>query len=204
MKARRPSSKIGRVYEALLLLYPAEHRRTYGVLMLQLFRDQLRDAERGEGPLRRTRLCCRTLLDLVLSTAAEHLTSQRKHMKTIKPSKQSLLLFAAALGSAVLSIALGEQGFPKPAIGFVYLSTCALLARAYVEWLRPPEEAWKGIGWAIGVAIAYGFIFPAWAKLRATYGAALPIAVPLQTLALLLNVLVPVTKSLLGFRQKHS
>ncbi len=127
MKARRPSSKIGEVYDALLNLYPADHRRDYGPLMLQLFRDQLRDAQRGSGALRRTRLCCRTLLDLIRSAGTEHLNSQRKHLKTMKPSKLSLLLVAVAFSSALISIALGEQGFPQPAIAFVYLSTCALL-----------------------------------------------------------------------------
>ena len=31
-----------RLYRALLLVYPKEHRREYGELMVQLFRDRMR------------------------------------------------------------------------------------------------------------------------------------------------------------------
>ena len=39
----------GRVYSKLLSLYPARHRREYGSLMAQLFRDQMRDAYGQNG-----------------------------------------------------------------------------------------------------------------------------------------------------------
>ena len=193
----------GDLYRVLLLCYPAAHRREYGELMLQLFRDQWRDAARDGTALGPLRFCVRTLFDLILSAASEHLTVQTRKMKNMTPSRQSLLLLIAALSCAVVSIGIGFQGFPMLAIAFAYLSAAGLLARAFTEWFRPSGERWNGIAWAVAVAVAYGFVFPAWAHLRASYGAALPIVAPLQVAALMLNLLVPMLKALLSFGPKR-
>ena len=125
-------------------------------------------------------------------------------MKNMTPSQQSLFLFIAALSCAALSIAFGFQGFPIAALVFAYISAAALLARAFAESFRPSGERWKAVGWAVTVAVAYGFVFPAWAHLRASYGAAVPVAVPLHIAALMLNFFVPVLKVVLSCRVTRS
>lgn len=60
-----------RAYAALVCLYPRGHRREYGPLMVQLFRDQVRDARggRGQGLMR---LYLRTVADLIGSVVREY------------------------------------------------------------------------------------------------------------------------------------
>lgn len=60
-----------RVYCALLILYPADYRREYSSLMVQLFRDVSRDTYHRQGLTGITLWWCRTLLDLTL-TVIEH------------------------------------------------------------------------------------------------------------------------------------
>ena len=59
-----------RVYRAMLLAYPAEHRRNYGDPMLGLFRDRLR---RDGGGLGTVRVWVRVGPDLVGSAFIERL-----------------------------------------------------------------------------------------------------------------------------------
>lgn len=68
---RRLSLSI-QVYRKLLLLYPAEHRQTYGTLMVQVFRDSCRDACRQEGAGGLARVWIRTLLDAIPSLMVEY------------------------------------------------------------------------------------------------------------------------------------
>ncbi|MBC6936768.1 MAG: hypothetical protein DWB42_13135 [Chloroflexi bacterium] len=71
-----------RFFRALLWLYPADHRRDYGPLMEQLFRDQYRDARRCRlGP---ARLWLRLLPDVVLSAWTERRDLRRG--KLMNPS----------------------------------------------------------------------------------------------------------------------
>jgi len=60
-----------RVYAALVRLYPRSHRRQYGPLMVQLFRDQVREARAGGGH-GLAFLYLRTLADLLFSAAREY------------------------------------------------------------------------------------------------------------------------------------
>lgn len=60
-----------RVYAALVRLYPRRHRRAYGPAMVQLFRDQVRDA-RASGARELLSLFLRTVVDLIGSVAREH------------------------------------------------------------------------------------------------------------------------------------
>jgi WD40 repeat protein len=61
-----------RVYSKLLSLYPARHRREYGSLMAQLFRDQMRDAYGQNGVRGLVQVGTRTLWDLVVTVPGEH------------------------------------------------------------------------------------------------------------------------------------
>jgi capsular polysaccharide biosynthesis protein len=78
----KPVALSGKIYERLLALYPSEHRREYGPAMAQLFNDQCRDAwteSRGWGL---ALLWLRTSIDLVKTSALEHLRvlKRRKSM----------------------------------------------------------------------------------------------------------------------------
>jgi hypothetical protein len=62
MSGRKTRSE--RVYEALLLAYPKEHRREYGSLMAQTFGDLCREQQRRAGLFGLALLWGRTVLDL--------------------------------------------------------------------------------------------------------------------------------------------
>ena len=63
-----------RIYRALLLAYPKEHRREYGEPMVQLFRDRM---SRDGGGLGTLAVWMHTLFDLVRSASREHLETSR-------------------------------------------------------------------------------------------------------------------------------
>jgi hypothetical protein len=67
-----------RIYERFLALYPLKHRRDYGALMAQLFRDQCRDAYRQERGLGLVKLWGRVLPDLATTAMIEHAAAIRK------------------------------------------------------------------------------------------------------------------------------
>jgi len=186
------------VYRTLLLFYPAVHRRNYREPMLQLFRDQCRDAERDRtGPFALGR---RLFVDLISSAIHEHLNNLLEHMRTISINKLSHLLLAVAICCAALTGA--TPAGPRLLTVFLYLSTAALLGRAIVEWFRPPAEWLKAIGWACVVFVAYGFIMPFWAKLHGMYGDAFPIIPGFVMMALGANFLVPVSKAIVAFTKR--
>jgi hypothetical protein len=59
-------------YRVLLRVYPAAHRREYGLWMAQLFRDLCRDAVQQDGALGLVWLWARTLLDTARTALVEH------------------------------------------------------------------------------------------------------------------------------------
>jgi hypothetical protein len=82
-----------RIYRRLLVLYPAAFRARYGDEMVQLFGDQWRDAQHGDGSGGTARTWLRTIRDLIVTAAAEHLTGGRdRTQRTMPPSASSRLL----------------------------------------------------------------------------------------------------------------
>jgi len=61
-----------RLYHVLLFAYPATHRREYGPLLTQLFRDLCRDSYRRQGFVGLARLGSHVLADTVMAVAVEH------------------------------------------------------------------------------------------------------------------------------------
>jgi len=149
-----------RIYEALLRLYPRNHRREYGPLMAQLFRDQYRAAGRGVGG-RPLGWWLRILADLFRSAFREQLTHHTNRMINMPPGKLSLILFAIAVGTAILIFVI-----PGIALVLVFGSALALLLRAAVEWKRPPHELVRSLAWGAAISLIFGLIFPQWAKLQ--------------------------------------
>jgi hypothetical protein len=97
-----------RVYGWLLRFYPAEFRSRFAGDMVQLFRDQLRDARTGASPSGPARTWLRTLPDLVMTAASEHARRDRTvahSLATTSPSTASRVLgLAGILGGAVLLV----------------------------------------------------------------------------------------------------
>jgi hypothetical protein len=115
-------------------------------------------------------------------------------MKTPGINKLSHLLFAAAIGCALFTSP--TIAGPQLAMVLVYLSTLLILARAAVEWFRPPGESMKAIGWGIAVLVAFAFIMPFWGKLHEIYGSAFPTVSAIQGIPVMLNIVVPVIRAL--------
>ena len=187
----KSTHRVTRIYEALLRLYPRTHRREYGPLMVQLFRDQYRAAGRGVGG-RPLGWWLRTLADLFRSAFREQLTHQTNRMMNMPPGKLSLILFAIAVGAATLSCVIpGRQNI---ALALVFGSALALLLRAAVEWKRPPLELRSAV-WGVAIAL----IIQQWTKLQLSVfpgHGALPVKIPrsvvfgpMITFPLMLNVI---------------
>ena len=72
----------------------------------------------------------------------------------------------------------------------------ALLARAILEWFRPPGRALSPIAWGFAILVAYGLIMPAWAKLDVIDRDAAPAITFLLLAPIFLNTLVPAFRAL--------
>jgi hypothetical protein len=188
----RPPRLACRAYRLLLRLYPADHRRDYEDLMLQLFGDLWRDGRRASGGGRSIHLWRRLVADFVISVVRENVSAVINLMKTPTIHQLSHILFAGAIVSAL---------FSSPAVSgtvlastFIYLSTLLILARAVVEWFRPPGESAKAIGWGVAVLIAYAFVLPFWAQLHAIYGVPARFVKEIIGAAIFLNLIVPLLR----------
>jgi hypothetical protein len=93
-----------RLYHILLFVYPAEHRRAYGSLMAQLFRDLGRDAYRKHGLTGLMRLWSRVLVDTAVSATVEHLHALQEggHRMTRRQHGMVLSLAGLPLGLGML------------------------------------------------------------------------------------------------------
>src|SRR5579872_4818939 len=64
-----------RIYRRLLLAYPKSHRHEYGGAILQLFRDQCRDAWAAQRTRGLIGFWLRALSDLLKTSVLEHLSN---------------------------------------------------------------------------------------------------------------------------------
>ena len=86
------------VYRRLLVAYPRDHRREYGELMVQLFRDRMR---RDGGGFRALPVWAHMLLDLVVAAFKEH--KERQSMTRRK-------WIVIALVAVLLTVVAGTAG----------------------------------------------------------------------------------------------
>ncbi len=152
-----------RIYRQLLLLYPPAHRRDYGGLMAQLFRDQCRDAYREGRSAGLINLWLRVLPDIGKTSLQEQIAAiERKQiMKNITAinNPTTWLIIGIALG--ILSVPFIQS---PGGLLLAVASALAILARAVADLFRPSLE-WKRILLAtVVVMVMYGFLMPAWAK----------------------------------------
>jgi hypothetical protein len=168
--------------------------------MMQLFRDQCREALREQGGPRLFAVGWRALIDLIFSSIHEHITNLTKNMKPSGINLLSHLLGATAIGTALLANP-GIVG-AGPAVACVALSMLALFARAIGEWFRPAGDAWKAIGWGVLILVAYGLIMPLGAKLHVIDANASPALTLVLVSPIFLNTIVPALKAALDRRSQ--
>jgi hypothetical protein len=133
-----------RVYRTLLILYPADYRREYGALMLQIFRDVSLDKYHRQGIAGIMLWWYKTLLDLTF-TAIE----QRRKVK-YPMSKSTFVQLTGILlivGGACGAIAAFSQFQPDD--HNTYYGIYQLLI-----WLTAPGLLFGGLG-CIGLALRY-------------------------------------------------
>ena len=130
-----------RLYQGLLAVYPAAHRREYGPLMLQLFRDLRRDTWRRGKRWDQAVLWLRVLGDVGTTAWAEHVSEFRRSIVN-KPVEKfgvppswgiwliiSAVILAAGLLTKVLMSETGQSIFLATAV----LITANLVAAIIME-----------------------------------------------------------------------
>ncbi len=148
-----------RVYAALVRLYPRSHRREYGPPMVQLFRDQVRDARARGGGHGLVLLYLRTMADLIGSVVREY-----GHTIGIgepfggwsyprAPWWQALLagvpgLLLIACDPRLFRLVFPRTPYPHPAVmPLISAAGClAIVALALVRERRLPEWAFTSVG----------------------------------------------------------
>jgi hypothetical protein len=183
-----------KIYRKLLLLYPPAHRRDYGGLMAQLFRDQCRDAYREGRTAGLMKLWLRVLPDIGRTSIQEQIAAieRKKIMKniTVINNPTTLLIIGIALG--ILSVPFVQS---PGGLLLAIASALAILARAIVDLFRPSIE-WKRIVLAtLVIMVIYGLLMPAWAK-RVVPGDQSPVLKLTFLVCLFANPAVALVKSL--------
>ena len=138
-QSTEPESKAvalsGTLYQRLLVAYPRAHRREYGQPMAQLFRDQCRDAWRGDRGWGLTWLWLRVLPDLVKTSVLEHISTlnERKTMlerigMLLRPRSAPRFIFRAVF-AGVFTFVVGASTLITFILPESYGSTARVLVR---------------------------------------------------------------------------
>ena len=146
-----------RLYHILLFVYPAEHRRAYGSLMAQLFRDLGRDAYREHGLTGLMRLWSRVLVDTAVSATVEHLhalqeggyrMTRRQHGMVLSLAGLRLglgmllyLINPAFVGQMFAPNAAQPAGWIMVAAVFTLVGTAYVVQRRVVLLSRTPDAS---------------------------------------------------------------
>jgi hypothetical protein len=129
MMSRMPSNPVrlsAVFYRMLLILYPPAHRREYGPLMVQAFRDLCWDEYQGSGLPGLMWLWVRTLADLMLSASAAHLEAAKEVAMAIKRTAVPM-----PWGEVMLAVMPGLLfGLSRvyPPIRWLFMGSLALVA----------------------------------------------------------------------------
>jgi hypothetical protein len=102
----RPKKRLRaeRLYALFLRLYPRAHRRAYGPLMLQTFRDSYRDALMTHGKIE-ARFWLGVASDEAKSLLREHGTAVREEAQRMQRWRFEIATATFLLGSMVVYIA---------------------------------------------------------------------------------------------------
>lgn len=96
---------VSNLYQALLIVYPAEHRREYGSLMAQTFGDMCREMHRRKGMPGLILLSIHTLGDAAVTAIVEHIDRLKNGARNMT-KKQHLITLVLAGFPLVLGLAL--------------------------------------------------------------------------------------------------
>lgn len=99
-----------RVYRILLLAYPAQFRREYGLQMAQVFRDSWRYQRRQETKFGLLHLWLQTLLDLIQTVPHEHLHNLGKEKSLMNTLRRDALAVVGCLAIIVIAFFLLQYG----------------------------------------------------------------------------------------------
>ncbi|MBN1581971.1 MAG: hypothetical protein JXA89_14800 [Anaerolineae bacterium] len=131
-------------YQALLHVYPAEHRREYGPLMIQTFRDMCRETYRHKGTLGLIVLSVHVFVDTVISSIAEHLDRLEYGARKMTKKQHFVILvfagFPLVLGFVLFAVNpqyMGRMFMPgyanaQPLGGMMTAAVVVMAAVAYV------------------------------------------------------------------------
>lgn len=120
-----------RLYQLLLKLYPREHRRQYGELMVTHFNDQLREARTDRAVLR---LWLLTLVDVARSAPHEHAAAAR--MQKVTPWPMVLI----AILPGVLPFLLSPTADSLERLALLILGAIYLLILLHSLWRKQPYD----------------------------------------------------------------
>jgi hypothetical protein len=149
-----------RVYRAMLLAYPAEHRHNYGDLMLGLFRDRL---HRGGGGLGSVLVWSKVGPDLVGSAFTERMETAM-NLRTLNSTlwwEATVVVFAsiqAIMGVGVL--AFGDGSHIRFGIGWGLVPAALLLGGLAVRQRRRGLATSMIIVGSLAAAFAFWLIYP--------------------------------------------
>ena len=99
-----------RVYRILLLAYPAQFRREYGLQMAQVFRDSWRYQRRQQTRFGLLHLWLRTFLDLIQTVPHEHLHNLGKEKSIMNTLRKDALAVVGCLAIIVIAFFLLQYG----------------------------------------------------------------------------------------------
>ncbi len=111
---RPAEASLARVYRRLLALYPPEFRARYAEEMVQLFGDQLRDAQLDGAPGGIARTSLRAIRDLAVTAASEHAGRNRTvaHSMAAAPSTSSRMLGMVGIIGGLMLVAAFLPNLP--------------------------------------------------------------------------------------------
>lgn len=137
-----------KVYRALMLAYPADHRDTFGDEMVQLFLDRLR---RDGGGLDSATVWVHAGLDLAGSAFIERLETAM-NLQTYTSRWWEATVIAYAIAQVVIGVLFSANGYPEWAVIVGFAPAALLLGGLVLRGRR------RGVATAL---IAVGSILPA-------------------------------------------
>jgi hypothetical protein len=146
-------------YRLLLRAYPADHRRAYGKLMAQLFRDLCKDAYAQRGVLGLIGLWLYTLADTFANAFIEHRATWKKRLSTQSPITYDLLhvaLVMIPLVAIIIYIYAAQDSRDMPTVYLLILITGAIAWVLNRLGLMPLNPIWNM--YMIGILLGVGSI----------------------------------------------
>jgi hypothetical protein len=125
-----------RIYRALLTLYPADYRREYGALMMQMFRDVSRDKYRQRGMLGVTFWWFAALHDLTFTVIEQRRKVKVTMSKSTFAQLTGMLLIAGGICGAIAAFSQFQPGNHTTYDGVYQL----------LVWLLAPSLLLIGLG----------------------------------------------------------